>query len=174
MSSSFKRRRGGGGGLRGRIFWSSAKTVVFILRTVAFCLFVCCCFLLLLFFVLIFLFPPVSCCCCFLFSSCLCQETEIQKPARHLLLITFLLITFRYLVSGVSGPLWVHVRAVMDHARADMGSRERAFMSLESRAISARVTKLIVTIYSKTCNNVVLWHYNNWLSLLGVTTFQCL
>ena len=39
------------------------------------------------------------------------------------------------------------------HARADMGSRERADMDLESRAISARVTKQIVTIFSKACDN---------------------
>ena len=40
------------------------------------------------------------------------------------------------------------------HARADMGSRERADMDLESRAISARVTKQIVTIFSKACDNI--------------------
>ena len=39
------------------------------------------------------------------------------------------------------------------HARADMGSRKRADMDLESRAISARVTKQIVTIFSKACGN---------------------
>ena len=39
------------------------------------------------------------------------------------------------------------------HARADMGSRKRAVMNLESRAISARVTKQIVTIFSKACDN---------------------
>ena len=39
--------------------------------------------------------------------------------------------------------------------RADTGSRERAITGFESRALSARVTKLIVTIYSKTCNNVL-------------------
>ena len=38
------------------------------------------------------------------------------------------------------------------HARADMGSRKRADMDLESRAISARVTKQIVTIFSKACD----------------------
>ena len=36
-----------------------------------------------------------------------------------------------------------------------MGSRERAIMGLELRAISACVTKLIVTIYSKTCNKLI-------------------
>ena len=41
------------------------------------------------------------------------------------------------------------------HARADMGSRERADMDLESRAISARVTKQIVSIFSKACDNAV-------------------
>ena len=40
------------------------------------------------------------------------------------------------------------------HARADMGSRKRADMDLESRAISARVTKQIVTIFSKACDNI--------------------
>ena len=39
------------------------------------------------------------------------------------------------------------------HARDDMGSRKRAVMNLESRAISARVTKQIVTIFSKACDN---------------------
>ena len=41
------------------------------------------------------------------------------------------------------------------HARADMGSRERADMDLESRAISARVTKQIVTIFSKACDKPI-------------------
>ena len=41
----------------------------------------------------------------------------------------------------------------MDHARADMDSRERADIAFASRAISARVTEQIVTIYSKTCYN---------------------
>ena len=36
---------------------------------------------------------------------------------------------------------------------AVMDSSERAVMGLESRALSAWVTKLIVTIFSKTCNN---------------------
>ena len=36
-----------------------------------------------------------------------------------------------------------------------MGSRKRADMHLESRAISARVTKQIVTIFSKACDNTV-------------------
>ena len=40
-------------------------------------------------------------------------------------------------------PIWVH-------ARADMGSHERAVMCLESRAVSARVTKHFVTIFRKT------------------------
>ena len=40
------------------------------------------------------------------------------------------------------------------HVRADMGSLERAVMGFESRAVSARVTKHIVTIFSKTCNFV--------------------
>ena len=38
------------------------------------------------------------------------------------------------------------------HARVDMGSRERADMNLESQAISARVTKQLVTIFSKACD----------------------
>ena len=42
------------------------------------------------------------------------------------------------------------------HARADMGSRERADMDLESRAISARVTKQIVTIFSKACDKFTI------------------
>ena len=37
--------------------------------------------------------------------------------------------------------------------RADMCSREWAVMGLESRAISGRLTKHFVTIFSKTCNN---------------------
>ena len=44
------------------------------------------------------------------------------------------------------GLIWVH-------ARADIGSRERAIMGLESQAVSARVTKHFVTIFSKTWNN---------------------
>ena len=44
------------------------------------------------------------------------------------------------------GLIWVHVWV-------DMGSRERAVMGLESRAISAGITKHFVTIFSKTCNN---------------------
>ena len=39
------------------------------------------------------------------------------------------------------------------HARTDISSRERADMDLESRAKSARVTKQIVTIFSKACDN---------------------
>ena len=35
------------------------------------------------------------------------------------------------------------------HVRADMGSRERANMDLESRVISARVTKQTVTVLVK-------------------------
>ena len=35
------------------------------------------------------------------------------------------------------------------HVRADMVSHERAFMVLESRAVSARVTKHFVTILVK-------------------------
>ena len=42
------------------------------------------------------------------------------------------------------------------HARADMGSCKRADMDLESRAISARVTKQIVTIFSKVCDKIPL------------------
>ena len=33
-----------------------------------------------------------------------------------------------------------------------MGSHERTVMALESRTVSARVTKYLVTIFSKTCN----------------------
>ena len=43
------------------------------------------------------------------------------------------------------GPMWVH-------ARADIGSCERAVMGLESRAVSVRVIKYLVTVFSKTCN----------------------
>ena len=38
------------------------------------------------------------------------------------------------------GPIWVH-------KRADMGSRERDVIGLESRSVSAQVTKHFVTIY---------------------------
>ena len=44
------------------------------------------------------------------------------------------------------GPIWVHVRA-------DMGSREQAVMGLVSQAVSARVTKHFVTIFSNACYN---------------------
>ena len=36
--------------------------------------------------------------------------------------------------------------------RANMGSREWVVMGLKSRAVSARVTKHLVTMFSKTCN----------------------
>ena len=36
-----------------------------------------------------------------------------------------------------------------------MGSHVRAVMGLESQAVSARLTKHFVTIFSKTCNNEV-------------------
>ena len=39
--------------------------------------------------------------------------------------------------------------------RADMGSRGRDVMGLESRAVSARVIKHFVTIFSKTCNKSI-------------------
>ena len=38
------------------------------------------------------------------------------------------------------------------HIQANMGSCELAVMGMESKAISAWVTKLIVTIFSKKCN----------------------
>ena len=44
------------------------------------------------------------------------------------------------------GLIWVHLRA-------DMCSCEWAIMGLQSRAVSAWVTKHFVTIFSKTCNN---------------------
>ena len=50
------------------------------------------------------------------------------------------------------GPIWVHGGLIWVHVRADTGSRERAVMGLESRAVLARVTKIFVTILSKTCN----------------------
>ena len=43
------------------------------------------------------------------------------------------------------GPIW-------HHARAEIGPRERAAMGLGSRAVSARVTKHFVTIFSKRSN----------------------
>ena len=55
-----------------------------------------------------------------------------------------------------SGPLWVHVRAnIWKHARAEMDSREQADIDMESQAISARVTKQIVTILGKACDNAL-------------------
>ena len=42
------------------------------------------------------------------------------------------------------------------HVRADMVSRERAVMGLESRAVSARVTKNFVTILVKRVINGVI------------------
>ena len=38
---------------------------------------------------------------------------------------------------------------ILVHKRADMGSHERAVMDFESQAVSARVTKYFVTIFSK-------------------------
>ena len=49
----------------------------------------------------------------------------------------------------IRGLTWAHIRA-------DIGSCERANMGLESRAVSARVTKHFVTFFSKTCNNCPL------------------
>ena len=43
-----------------------------------------------------------------------------------------------------------------------MGSHEWAVLGLESRAVSARVTKHFVTFFSKTCNNA---HYTMVLHL---------
>ena len=42
-------------------------------------------------------------------------------------------------------PIWVHTRS-------NMGSCEHGVMSLESKAVSLRVT--FVTIFSKTCNKI--------------------
>ena len=42
---------------------------------------------------------------------------------------------------------------LMIHERADIGSRERAVMALESRAVLAQVTKHFVTFFGKTCNS---------------------
>ena len=42
--------------------------------------------------------------------------------------------------------IWVHVRA-------NMGSCELAIMGLESRAVSAQLTKHFITILSKKCND---------------------
>ena len=50
-------------------------------------------------------------------------------------------------MGACEGGLWIYLRA-------NMGSRERAVMGLESQAISARVTEHFVTIFSKTCNNI--------------------
>ena len=44
-----------------------------------------------------------------------------------------------------TGPIWVH-------ARVDIGLGEQAVMGLKSHAVSARVTKHFLTIFSKTCN----------------------
>ena len=45
----------------------------------------------------------------------------------------------------MQGTIWVHTRT-------DLRSSERPVMGLESRAVSAQVTKHFVTIFSKTCN----------------------
>ena len=45
----------------------------------------------------------------------------------------------------------MRARADMGLREADMGSLERAVMGLESRAVSAQVTKHFVTIFSKSC-----------------------
>ena len=52
-----------------------------------------------------------------------------------------------------------------------MGSSKRAVMGLESRAVSARVTKHSVTIFSKTCNNVTL-NMPRALVLNGITLMR--
>ena len=54
----------------------------------------------------------------------------------------------------IRGPIWVH-------ARADMGSREPAVKGLESRAVSAWVTKNFVTISVK---HVIIGE--DWLSMI--------
>ena len=41
-----------------------------------------------------------------------------------------------------------------------MGSREWAVMGLESRAVSACVTKHFVTIFSKRCNNALCIYFS--------------
>ena len=38
-----------------------------------------------------------------------------------------------------------------------MGSRERAIMGMESLAVSARVTKHFITIFSKACNHFIYY-----------------
>ena len=45
------------------------------------------------------------------------------------------------------------MRADIGSREDDMSSREWADMGLESQAVSARVTKHFVTVFSKTCNN---------------------
>ena len=59
----------------------------------------------------------------------------------------------------MQGPIWVYTRA-------DMGSRERTVMGLESRAVSAHVTKQFATIFRKT------YIYNN--SMLLPFYFFCI
>ena len=46
------------------------------------------------------------------------------------------------------GPIWLHMRAVI-------GSCGRTVMGLASQAVSARITKHFVTIFSKACNNSI-------------------
>ena len=51
------------------------------------------------------------------------------------------------------GPYGYTLGLIWVHQRADIGSHEPAVMGLESRAVSAWVTKHFVTIFSTTCNN---------------------
>ena len=53
---------------------------------------------------------------------------------------------------GLQGKWFIHYTTVAP--RADIGSSERAVMGLASPAVSARITKHFVTIFSKTCNNL--------------------
>ena len=56
----------------------------------------------------------------------------------------------------------------------------RAVMILKSQAVSARVTKDFVTIFSKTCNNVIFknrllyCHYTLWKVLFCVNNVKAL
>ena len=41
-------------------------------------------------------------------------------------------------------------------------------MGFESRAISAQVTKQIVTIFSKTCDKISFWYLYKWMFWVSI------
>ena len=47
-----------------------------------------------------------------------------------------------------------------------MGACEQAVMDFESQSVSARVTKNVVTVFSKTCNKYFIIHMTSLLEVI--------